>query len=54
MDNQAPMRRIEKDNICFLIEQYGKFQANDIFRYVLLKNDSQAHFSGGNLESTVT
>jgi hypothetical protein len=36
MDNQAPMRRIEKDNICFLIEQYGKFQANDIFRYVFI------------------
>jgi len=23
MDNQAPIRRIEKDKICFLMEQYG-------------------------------
>ena len=37
MDNQVHMRRIEKDNICFLMEQYGKFQANEISRYVLIK-----------------
>jgi hypothetical protein len=33
MDNQAPIRRIEKDKICFLKEQYGKFQADKISRY---------------------
>jgi hypothetical protein len=35
MDNQAPIRRIEKDKICFLMEQYGKFQADKISRYGL-------------------
>jgi hypothetical protein len=37
MDNQAPIRRIEKDKICFLMEQYGKFQANEISRYDFIK-----------------
>jgi len=38
MDNQAPICRIEKDKICFLMEQYGKFQANEISRYDFIKN----------------
>ena len=37
MDNQEPIRRIEKDKICFLMEQYGKFQANEISRYDFIK-----------------
>ena len=37
MDNQAPIRRIEKDKISFLMEQYGKFQANEISRYDFIK-----------------
>ena len=37
IDNQAPIRRIEKDKICFLMEQYGKFQENEISRYDFIK-----------------
>lgn len=37
MANHAPMRRIEKNKICFLMEQYGKFQANVISRYNFIK-----------------
>ena len=37
MDNQALIRRIENDQISFLMEQYGKFQANEISRYEFIK-----------------